>query len=109
MLTFVALNAGAVGAALLTAKATGATRPTSRLLLATLSGYLIAIYAVTLAAGLAGSLAPAGLLIAMTGAVAVAGWRARRRRRTEAIDAGRRFGAARLAAVLAATAAGAAW
>ena len=109
MLTFLVLNAGAVAAALLTAMAAGATGPTSRLLLATLSGYLIAIYAVTLVAGLAGSLVPAGLLVVMAAAVALAGWLARRRRRVEALDAGARFGAAGLAAALTASAAGVAW
>jgi hypothetical protein len=109
MLTFVALNAGAVGAALLTAKAARATQPTSRLLLTALSAYLIAIYSVTLLAGLAGRLTPAGLVVGMAGAVALAGWLARRARAPEGHDGRPRFGAAGLAAVLVATAAGGVW
>jgi hypothetical protein len=112
MPTFLALNAAAVGVALLAALAAGAARPASRLLLATASGYLVAVYLTTLLTGLVGRLSPAGLLIALAAALALAGWLAGRgvaRRRTitsTEIVAHRPVTPAGVAAILVASAAG---
>jgi lysylphosphatidylglycerol synthetase-like protein (DUF2156 family) len=82
VLIFLALNAGAVLAALVLAYATGALERTGRLLFFTLCGYLIVVHSVALAAGVVGRLAPGGavvvLALVLAIALSIAAWRRRR-------------------------------
>jgi len=82
VLIFLALNAGAVLAALLLAYAAGAHERTGRLLFFTLCGCLIVIHSVALAAGVVGRLAPGGavvgLALVLAIALSIAAWRRRR-------------------------------
>ncbi len=73
MVAFLLLNGGAVVAAVLIATALGLGRRRGRLLLGTLSGYLVLIHSLILGAGLLGQLTVRGvarlLAVAMVGAV----------------------------------------
>ena len=112
MVTFLLLNGGAAGAALLAALGAGVHRRPARLWLATLTGYLVAIYAATLGAGVAGRLTPTGLAVATAGAVGLAAWLARRSRSRSsghAACAVPGFTAARLGAAVAAGVAAVLW
>ena len=80
MTAWLLLNGGAVVAALALARARGATTRMTPLALATLSGYLVLVHSLVLAAGLSGHLTVTGLGILLAGAVGAALWLARRAR-----------------------------
>lgn len=79
MLTCLVLNAGALFVAVRLALAAGSGVRCSRLVLSTLSGYVVVIHSAVLLAGLLGWLTIGGLAAVVAAAVAAASWRARSR------------------------------
>ncbi len=80
MPAFLALNGGAVLAALAGALALGLGARAGALLLATLAGYLVVVHSAVLATGVTGHLTVPGLATVVGGLVALALWRLRRAR-----------------------------
>lgn len=110
MVIWLALNGGAVFAALVLARALGLGGRLSRLLLGALGGYLIIVHSLVLVAGLVGHLTVGGVGMLLAAVMAAALWLARRPRPDHAsvVDEAR-FTAAALFAPLAATASGVIW
>jgi hypothetical protein len=98
--------------ALVLATALGLAGRTSRLLLATLGGFVLVAHSIVLLAGLAGRLTSGGLALALGGLVLGAGWLARRVRVPEHAERGDGVGRITVAVLLAPAAslvAGVAW
>jgi len=115
VLIFLALNAGAVLAALLIAYAAGAHERTGRLLFFTLCGYLILVHSVVLAAGVVGRLAPGGavvvLALVLAIALSIAAWRRRRLETTQepSVEGSLRFTSVTLVCPMVAIITGGVW